>query len=51
MIRRVTIREIQYDAYGQASCKNLCIVNKEIEDFVTVGVINRYITSHRRLTN
>ena len=51
MIRRFTVREKQYDAYGQAICKILCIVNKEMKDFVTVGVISLYIISHRQLTN
>jgi hypothetical protein len=50
MISPFTVREKQCDAYGQASCKGLCILNNEIEDSVTVGVISRYVISRRQLT-
>jgi len=51
MISRFTVRDKQCDVYGQASCEGLWIVNKEIEDSVTVGVIILCLLSHRQLTN
>jgi hypothetical protein len=51
MISRFTVRDKQCDIYGQASCEGLCIVNKEIEDSVTVGVIIGYVLSHHQLIN